>query len=171
MLRKSEEPFLISRQAAFRPSKRLPSLSKAYAGVVFARRPLRAERRKRKRRTEIRGEEAERRGSQFGRRRRLRQTRRRRRESTNPPRKESSIPLLLIPARSLNLSLTNIPRGDRQTGRQIHLRFPRTYVRHQSTHKTDFTGEFYQVGTGFLKFIPSPSPRRLLTFKSRMAQR
>ena len=71
MLRKSEEPFLISRQAAFRPSKRLPSLSKQglrRAGGAFARRPLRGERGSE---SDVRTygggrKEEERRGSQFG---------------------------------------------------------------------------------------------------------
>ena len=153
-------------QSAFRRCR-----SKAYAGGAFARRPLRGERRKRKRRTDGHtGEE--------GRKRRGGEaslapatapsdTQRRRRESTNQPRKESSVyPISPHSARSL---AQQHPSG-RQTDGQTD---PPTRYASRQVRTTEYVqdGLHLVILSGrhrFPKFIPPPSPRRLLTFKSRM---
>ena len=129
-------------QSAFRRCR-----SKAYAGGAFARRPLRGERRKRKRRTDGHtGEE--------GRKRRGGEaaslapatapsdTQRRRRESTNQPRKESSVYPISPHSRSLARSTTSLGATDRRADRSTHaLRFPpSTYnrVRARRTSLGDF---------------------------------
>ena len=151
-------------QSAFRRCR-----SKAYAaGGAFARRPLRGERRKRKRRTDGHtGEEGRKRrgGKPVWRRRRLRQTHRGGggNPPTNPGRSRPSILFLLIPARST----TSLGR---QTDGQTD---PPTRYASRQVRTTEYVqaGLHLVILSGrhrFPKFIPPPSPRRLLTFKSRM---
>ena len=128
-------------QSAFRRCRRPTP-----AGGVFARRPLRGERRKRKRRTDGHtGEE--------GRKRRGGEassapttapsdTQRRRRESTNQPRKESSVYPISPHSRPLARSTTSLGATDRRADRSTYaLRFPpSTYnrVRARRTSLGDF---------------------------------